>query len=92
MKKIHGIEKICDKLNLLEFPPIECKFSLMDKVIYTNDYGVKFEMIVVGFSQPVFFGLSNDPRFIHLAKNENINGSAYWFPHAEKDIKKVIPC
>ncbi|HDY7901191.1 TPA: hypothetical protein RQK56_004052 [Vibrio vulnificus] len=51
-------------------PPVECEFSVGDRVTFTNEYGVSFPGYkVVGFAEEEFYG-----RFIHLDK------SSWWFP------------
>ena len=76
MKRIHGEPILLwEKLGLQQFPSIECPFAIGDTVIYTNDYGVKFKMDIIGFSKDTsFYG-----RFIHLKPHEyeDEDGSAW---------------
>lgn len=60
-----------DFLNALEkTPPLACDFKVGDKVIYTNDYGVEFDLVVKGFDKldQICHG-----RFIYVFED------AYWF-------------
>jgi len=84
MKPIHGEAKpIWEKFGLFQFPPLECSFRVGDKVIYTNEAGIKFDMDVVGFSKDAnFYG-----RFIHLVRHKSDgDGSAWWFPHHPSEL------
>ena len=73
-KREHGKFYLCDKLGLEENPPIQCDFKIGDKVIYTNDYGVKFNMEVIGFSETI-----NDyGQFIHLAYSQTDYSGCAW--------------
>jgi hypothetical protein len=51
-----------------------------DKVIFTNEYGVKFEQIIYGFLvEPMF-----------KAKHDIItNSDSFWFPNHIDEIKKI---
>jgi hypothetical protein len=85
-KRIHGApQPVWEKFGLNEFPPVECKFKVGDKVTYTNDAGLKFDMDVVGFSEDDrFYG-----RFIHLVRHgSDGEGSAWWFPHHPSEVRK----
>ena len=51
-------------------PPEGCKFSVGDKVTFTNDYDVSFPgLTVIGFAEEEFQG-----RFIYL------DYDCWWFP------------
>jgi hypothetical protein len=67
------IENHCQKT-----PPVECGFKVGDVVTFTNEYGVKFENLVIfGFAKDdSFYG-----RFIHLFKD------SYWFPVRPSELK-----
>lgn len=69
-----------------EHPPVPTQYQIRQKVIYRNDYGVEFEMEVVGFAKDdSLYG-----RFIHLIRHgTNGDGSAWWFPHHPSELK---PC
>ena len=87
-KQIHG-EPIpfWKKLGLEPLPPIECPFAVGDTVIYTNDYGVKFKMDIIGFSKDTsFYG-----RFIHLKRHEHedVDGCAWWCPCSPQEITPI---
>jgi len=89
MKRIHGVpEPLWQKLGLQEKPPADTDsgFAIGDRVIFTNDYGLKFDMDIIGFSESTsFYG-----RFIHLVRHkQNESGSAWWFPHLPSELKKV---
>lgn len=60
------------KKELSQRPPVPCDFKVGDKVIFKNDYGVEFELTVLGFSNGTIL---KNGAFIHL------DGGAYWFPH-----------
>jgi hypothetical protein len=49
--------------------PIQCSLKVGDKVKFTNDYGVKFDGVITGFSPEVSYG-----RFVYW------DNSAWWFP------------
>ena len=88
MKPMHGQPKhFWEEHGLSQFPPVECDFRVGDKVIYTNDNGLKFDMEVVGFSKDAsFYG-----RFIHLiAHKTNGDGSAWWSPHHPSELCMVV--
>lgn len=83
-KRIHGEPvPLWERLSLQPVPPVPCPFAAGDRVIYTNDYGLKFDMDVIGFSKDAsFYG-----RFIHLARHgRDVNGSAWWYPHAPHEL------
>jgi hypothetical protein len=67
------------KNSLSPDPPVDCKYKVGDKVIFTNDYGISFEdMEVIGFR--VHDDMKG--RFIHLGDE----GSAYWYPHGPGEL------
>jgi len=59
--------------------PIECRFKVGDKVIFTNDYGVQFKLEIVGFKNKL--DEVGPHRFIYL------NSDAWWFPHDPKELE-----
>jgi len=75
---------------LLQISPIPCDLKVGDKIIYTNGHRVEFEMFVRGFSEPMKLGNKNN-CFINLAqeKDGDGSGSAFWYPHAREEIKKI---
>ena len=77
---------IWQKLELQEHPPVECAFAVGDRVIYTNDAGLKFDCDIIGFSENTdFYG-----RFIHLKEHgKTETGSCWWFPHLPTEITKA---
>lgn len=86
-------EKIRKEYDLLDSPPIDCEFSIASRVIFTNEYGIEFEVIIVGFSNDsISFGKYG--RFIHTVRDtedaENRSGreDAVWFPNALKSFRK----
>lgn len=87
MKPIHG-EKLVHyvRFNLQSVPPVPCNYRIGEKVLYTNEFGVSFEMEVVGYSPDTsFYG-----RFIHLiTAGTDGSGSAYWFPHTPEELTKL---
>ena len=88
MKPIHGAaQKLWEKFRLSPTPPVECQFNIGDKVIYTNEAGIKFDMDVVGFSGDTnFYG-----KFIHLVRHgSNGDGNAWWFPHHPSELSPAL--
>jgi len=84
MKKVYGAAvPLCENYGLSNIPPVESDFQIGDKVIYTNDAGIKFDMDIIGFSKDItLYG-----RFIHLVRrNTNGEGNAWWFPHHPKEL------
>lgn len=84
IKRIHGVPiPLWEKLGLKELPPAQCEFSVGDRVIFTNEYGLKFDMDVAGFSKDdSFYG-----KFIHLVSHgSDGSGNAWWFPHSLEEI------
>lgn len=76
--------------NLLSESPLPCDFKKGDKVIYTNDAGIEFEMIVVGFTDRKDWPEDYLPgRFINISQNETGEGSAWWFPHKPSELRKI---
>jgi len=57
-------------------PPIPCSFKPGDPVIYTNDYGVEFELTVRGFAPDLFHG-----RFVYL------DSDCWWMPKAPESLR-----
>jgi hypothetical protein len=50
--------------------PVPCAFKVGDEVVFTNDYGVKFDLTIRGFAKEVHgFG-----RFVYVFTD------AWWFP------------
>ena len=97
MKRIHGEPiPLWEKLGLQQFPPVECSFAVGDRVIYTNECGMKFDMDIIGFSNEVcFFGFFKDRnsskitsgRFIHLKRHgKSEDGSCWWFPYSPQEL------
>ena len=91
-KQIHGKPiPLWEKLGLQQSPPVECPFAIGDRVIYTNEYGMKFDNEIIGFSDKVyFFGDRNSAdcgRFIHLRRyGKSEDGDAWWFPYSPQEI------
>ena len=69
-------------ISLSEVPPSDSTLKVGDKVEWTNDYGVKFESIVVGFNYDGWFQAKYE-KFVHL------NTDAFWFPHDHKTLRVV---
>ena len=73
-----------NKNDLLKISPIPCKFKLGDKVKYTNDYGVEWIMVVIGFSTD----LMKHNMFIHTDFPEGSHhGAAWWCPKRENSLE-----
>ena len=87
MKKIHGLpQTLCEKHGLQKLPPVDCDLRVGDKVIFTNDNGVSFNQVVIGFSaNHNFYG-----RFIHaICEGGTWEGSAGWFAHHPSQIQRA---
>ena len=86
--KINELKTELEKLKLSQISPIPSKYKIGDRVIFTNIYGIQWDMKIIGFSAPSF------GRFIHLDFHEesNSSGAAWWSPHAEKDLKLFEDC
>lgn len=87
MKPIHGNppELWCVH-GLKKSPPIDCDFKINDKVIFTNDYGISFAQIVIGFADDDSF----QGRFIHcISEGGTWEGSAGWFPHRPNQLQRA---
>ncbi len=72
------------KKGLKTAPPkeIDCPYAVGDKVIFTNQFGNKFNMQIIGFSaDDSFYG-----RFIHTIPEIGMDKGAYWFPHRLSEI------
>lgn len=60
-------------------PPIPCDFKVGDKVVFTNDYGVEFQLFVRGFCpEPILNG-----RFIYVFTD------CWWFPVKPESLRLV---
>jgi hypothetical protein len=58
------------------------RFAIGDEVIFTNDYGVEFEMKITGFYKPT------EPCGLYATgKRYMVNSSSPWFPVAEKSLR-----
>lgn len=79
------MKDIWKKFGIEEFPPAGCTTDLIvgEKVIYTNEYGISFEMEVIGFAKnDSFYG-----RYIHLIRaGTDGKGSAWWFPSHPDEV------
>ncbi len=97
MKRIHGEPvPLWKELGLQQFPPIECPFTVGDRVIYANGYGAKFDMDIIGFSDKIYFFGDKDAastdqgRFIHLKRHgRSVDENAWWFPCS---LRELILC
>jgi len=83
-KPIHGAPvPLWKRFGLQEHPPEPCPFSVGSRVIYTNDYGLRFDCDVIGFAEDTSF----QGRFIHLVRHgRDGSGSAWWFPHLPSEL------
>lgn len=70
-KPIHGapIPKNVPRDMVYE-PPVPCEFKVGDEVVFTNDYGKKFDLTVRGFAKTVH----GTGRFVYVFDD------AWWFP------------
>lgn len=59
-------------------PPVPCDFVVGDEVIYTNDYGLKFNLRVRGFAPEVW----EDGRFIYVFTE------CWWMPVRPQSLRK----
>jgi len=60
-------------------------WSVGDEVIFTNDYGVEWEQIIIGFHK-VDAKHTSDDRLIYTDSEEH--GAAYWFPKHDFSLRK----
>lgn len=67
--------------DLVSEPPIPCDFKVGDAVIFTNDYGVEFDLRVVGFASEPHTDC-DDPRFVYL------DSSCWWFSVKASSLRK----
>ena len=75
------------KYELSSRPIFPCPHKIGDSVIYTNEYGVSFEMRIIGFSSGE---LAKYKRFIHLAPpmtKKAYSLGAWWFPVKLSELK-----
>ena len=71
IKPIHGTPKPKNSpKDMVATPPVSCNFKVGDKVIFTNEYGVKFFLKVRGFASPVH----EHGRFVYVFTD------CWWFP------------
>lgn len=56
--------------DMVSTPPVACDFKVGDAVVFTNDYGVKFDLTVRGFAKEVH----GSGRFVYVFTD------AWWFP------------
>lgn len=68
---------IWQRLELLEHCPVEFPYKVGDEVTFTNDYDLKFKVMICGFSSGELF---NDYGWcVHFCGLEaKINGYAWW--------------
>lgn len=85
MKPIHSEpQALWQKHGLQQFPSVPCQFKIGDRVIFTNDNGVKFVQTVVGFSADD----SLPGRYVHTI-TDTWEGSAGWFPHKLEQLAPI---
>lgn len=69
--------------DLTSVSPVPCDFALGDRVVFTNEYGVKFDLIVRGFAAEPHTP-AGDPdwpaRFIYVFTD------AWWFSVAAESL------
>lgn len=72
---------------LHEAPPVPCDFSVGDRVIFTNDHGAEWDMVVIGFAAEV----TSWGRFIYtdFHQESGHQGAAWWFPKRQDQIKHI---
>jgi hypothetical protein len=88
-KPIHGQRPpIWLRLGLCEHPPVKCPFKIGDAVEFTNEAGLKFTEIVIGFAKDAsFYG-----SFIHITPRLTPLGEptdAWWFPHKPSELRPI---
>lgn len=59
-----------------------CRFKVGDRVIFTNDYGLKFPHVVRGFAKSPHPG----NRFVYIFSD------AWWFPVSPDRLERVDVC
>lgn len=70
-KPVHGAPKPVNvPRDMVSKSPVPCPFAVGDAVVFTNEFGVKFEHTVRGFAATVHGG----GRFIYVFTD------AWWFP------------
>lgn len=86
-KPIHGAPAPSwRRFGLEEQPPEPTEYRIGQRVIFTNEYGLKFEMEVVGFAKDSSF----QGRFIHTIRaGTDGSGSAWWFPHRPSELSPI---
>ena len=69
--------------DLVATSPVPCDFKLGDRVVFTNDYGVSFDLVVRGFAaEPHNADRPDWPqRFVYVFTD------AWWFPTSPEKLK-----
>lgn len=84
MKTIHGEPTPFHvKHGLSAIPPIPCAFTLGQKVVFTNDAGLKFERTVRAFSKEV--SATAYKGFIYIFADN----SSWWFPVLPESLSAI---
>jgi len=81
-KQIHG-EAIPFHVvhELSDSPPIPCEFKIGDKVIFTNDAGLKWTQTVRAFAKKV----TSWGAFVYVFPDN----SSWWFPVRPETLTKI---
>lgn len=77
-KPIHGAPKPKDvPTDMTDTPPIPCDFAVGDPVVYTNDYGGKFNLVVRGFTKEIWL----KGRFVYVFTD------CWWMPVSPASLR-----
>lgn len=77
-KRIHGEpEPVNVPLDMVAESPVPCGFKVGDAVVFTNDYGVSFDLAVRGFAKVPH----GQGRLVYL------NTTSWWFPVSLQSLK-----
>lgn len=71
--------------DLSDVPPVPCEFKVGDRVIFTNDAGLKFAEAVRAFSKEI--KPHNWGRFVYVFPDDD----AWWFPVRPESLKRATP-
>lgn len=88
-KPVHGAPRPRNvPTDMVPTSPLPCDFSVGDEVVFTNDNGVEFNLVVRGFaSEPhVVPGVPDvPPRFVYVFED------AWWFPVRAESLRHRRP-
>lgn len=83
-KSVHGEAKPFHIIHdLSDVPPVPCDFKLGDRVIFTNDAGLKWEHTIRAFSKQL--PERDWGRFVHIFPYTD----AWWFPVSPDSLTAI---